>query len=290
MKRRGFGFLLILLISYGVVLTTQNTIGDSYPPKDNLFSNSPESKLQAGLESYVESGEFPSGGYKNRILVLSKTNSNLGGYLYPIAKVGINYLHFLPSQSPSEVRGLSLDRDVISIYPDLQMNYSLSSNTPSQVVPDSFNAKEIMGLQQVWDEFNITGDGITLGIVDSGVDFGISDLEDSAVLLSTGYTASYDTTGHGIAVTNYTVQGITVSNKLILPLEGKSLTARIGETGGTINNEEMGIDLKDLDISGISKPSLSNNYKVGMIYQQGLQEFIPDQIFHFVHIDGLVKN
>lgn len=269
-----------------MVLNNQNSAGDSYSTQDNLFSNSPESKLLAGLESYVESGDFPSGGYKNRVLVLSSSNTNLGDYLYPKAKVGINYLHFLPSQTPIEVRGLSLDRDVISIYPDLQMNYSLSSNTPSQVVPDSFNAKEIMGLQQVWDEFNITGDGIKLGIIDSGVDFGISDLEDSAVLLSTGYTASYDTTGHGIAVTNYTVQGITVSNKLILPLEGKTLTARIGETGGTINNEEMGIDLKDLDISGISKPSLSNNYKIGMIFQQGLQESIPDQIFLFVLTDS----
>ncbi|MCY3410463.1 MAG: S8 family serine peptidase [Candidatus Heimdallarchaeota archaeon] len=280
MKATWIGIIILLSISVFPVSAQDTAI----PVTDNIEYNL--SKFNGGLDAYAYDNIPVSNQYQDQILVLSKSESELDGRFYPRVQLGNNYLHFLPTQSPSDLRRLAINPSVLSMYPNMAMTFS-SENNPHSPISDSFVAKDILDVQRVWDQFNITGDGVIISIVDSGVDFGISDLEDSPLLLPSGITASYDATGAGIAIANTTMTATMVGNRTELQLEDNTLFGRIGESNEFISNNDLGIELQNLDISGIAKPSISGNYKLGLIIHQGYQEHIPLQIFLFILTDSV---
>jgi len=75
---------------------------------------------------------------------------------------------------------------VLYIAPDQnilpQLGYSLktlienSARAPAEELIDIYKAAEVIGATKVWKEFNITGEGVVVGVVDTGVDFGAPNL------------------------------------------------------------------------------------------------------------------
>ena len=96
----------------------------------------------------------------------------------------------------------------------------------NSIETDSYIASDILGVADVWKDYNITGTNITIGIVDSGVDFGASDLQDSAVILSDGYTANFDPTGMGIVLTSLSMAPVTLAGGTFLLLEDREVTGQ----------------------------------------------------------------
>jgi hypothetical protein len=287
----------MILFSVVTVNTTSdyNSISRSITSsiQPNEISNNIENILYGGLLDYIETGDFPRDGYKNRVIVISSTNDMLDDNIYPKVKVGNNYLHFLPSQTPNDVRSLALNPDVNYVMPDYIVNQTESTELfgldDNSIETDSYIASDILGVADVWKDYNITGTNITIGIVDTGVDFGVSDLQDSAVILSDGYTANFDPTGMGIVLTSLSMAPVTLAGGTFLLLEDREVTVRIAEQDQFVSNLDLGIQLKDLEITGLSKPSQSSSYKVGMMFQPGLQQGLPSQVIIFILSDSVTE-
>lgn len=279
MKHIGHGFIIILIISASISFVFQPSINST------SFSD-PKEKFLGEIKNYAMGGELDDTISKEQVLVVSSSSNSLVSEFYLKAKVGERYFHFLPFQSRASLRKIASNPTVISILPDIYINQTTQSFTQTgSIGTNSLVAKDIMGLEGVWKDYNVTGDGVKLGIVDSGVDFGQSDLIDSPLRLSSGITASFDASGNGLAYSNTTLKAFTELGKTYLPLENSTIYGRIGETGELVSNIDLGLQLENLEITNITHPSKSGNYRVGLIIQYGQVEGIANQFFIFVLTD-----
>ncbi|MCE7735314.1 MAG: S8 family serine peptidase [Candidatus Heimdallarchaeota archaeon] len=253
-------------------------LGDKYTNLDPL------------IENFMESGTFPDTIQDDRIIVVSHNQLDyLNDAIIPPIKIQGTYLYFTNAKDSLNLRRIYLDPNVKQIVPDYKFDFESQSNPDSNVSPSSFIAEDILNTEKVWQEFGYTGNDVTIGVIDSGVDFGVSDLSGAAKLLSSGISASFDATGAGLGFSNTTVQSFTNSRGEFLPLSSVNITIWLGEQFTIDRSDQMGLRLSDLEITGIGNPSLSGNYKVGIMYQPGFQETIPTQYFIFVLTDSTVS-
>ena len=171
---------------------------------------------------------------------------------------------------PSNFLPILNNPDVIKINFDLKYDFA-NFNSPESisplVSPTNLNkVQDVSNTIRVHEEFNITGDGSIISIVDTGIDFGHSDIAHSIYTLPSGYGASYDPTGDGIAVAPLNVNSVTDNGITALPTEGLTPSVWAGTNTGFINSSNLGISLRNIEITGIARPSKSDNYKVGVAY------------------------
>ncbi len=228
---------------------------------------------------FLETQELPHDA-SGRLIVVSRISQRMTYDIVPPMKIGNYYLHFVEGTTKRVINSILFSDPDATILFDRKVDFNSGRET-GKFRQTSFVAKELMGIEDAWNSYNVSGNGVVLGITDSGVDFGHSDLSDSPRLLESGITASFDPTGFGAAPTSLTLQPTVVSGVTVLPLEGKNLTLNLGEEGGTAQSSELGITLENLDISNIADRSKSGNFKVGMMYQPGEIR----QVFLFVLVD-----
>ncbi len=229
---------------------------------------------------YLETLKLPDTA-SGRLIVISKTAERLPYDYLPPLKLGGSYLHLADGTNKRVINSILFSDPEATILFDRKIDFSSREEESGNVRQASFIAKDLMGIEDAWNAYNVSGNGVVLGITDSGVDFGHSDLVDSPKLLDSGITASFDPTGYGAAPTSLTLQPTVVSGVTVLPLEGQNLTLNLGEEGGTALSSDLGITLENLDISNIADRSKSGNFKVGMMYQPGEIR----QVFLFVLVD-----
>lgn len=228
---------------------------------------------------FLETQKLPED-TSGRLLVISSIAERLPADYLPPLKLGKSYLHFVEGTGKNVINGILFSDPNAQIIFDRKIDFFRNEFAEGPRL-SSFVAKDLLGIEQAWDSYNVSGKGVTLGITDSGVDFGHSDLSDSPKLLNTGITASFDPTGFGAAPTSLTLRPTVVSGETVLPLEGQNLTVNLGEEGGTALSSDLGITLENLVISNMASRSISGNFKVGMMYQPGEIR----QVFLFVLVD-----
>ncbi|KKL59644.1 hypothetical protein LCGC14_2213260, partial [marine sediment metagenome] len=161
------------------------------------------------------------------------------------------------------------------------------NNHPGPIT-NSFVSEDILNTRKVWEETGVTGTDVTIGIIDSGIDFGVSDLLSSPKLMASGISASIDTSGAGLGYSNISVNSeLNAFGRTILPISDLNVTIWLGEQFTFTMSDIIGLSLSDLDITGITQPSISNSYRFGIAYQPGFQETIIDQYFIFVLTDSV---
>ena len=295
-KVRFVSILMLLLLyalqfnsplDYNISPTKSNTIN----PVPKNASSEFEQKASSRVLNYLKTSDFPHEKSKDQLLIFSSSAKPYSLSKIPPVKLGGTYLHFVPNVSQSKLREILIDPEVKQVLLDEKLNHSrIQDETPSKINLNSFVADDILGTRRVWDEFNNTGNDVVIGIIDSGVDFGISDLSESPQLLPNGITASFDPTGTSIGITSLNVSSIQKFGRTYLPLEGENITFWEGEYLNLAKSNELGIRLEDMDITTISKKSLSGFYQVGIMFQPGLTEKIPNQYFIFILVDSQSKN
>ncbi|MCH8906524.1 MAG: S8 family serine peptidase [Candidatus Heimdallarchaeota archaeon] len=289
--------MIMLLVNTASIYSAQPTSLkpqiDYYEDEIQKSLNSVEALSIQGiqiLEDFSETGVLPDYIKNNQFMIYTSSPIPFQNSIIAPLKIGSDYLHFVEISSQGVARNILYDERVKLVLPDQLVNFTSSVSLPSngQLTPNSYVIKDIVQTERVWDEFNVTGDGVTIGIIDSGVDLGLSDLDGSAKLLSSGITASFDATGAGIGISNVTLQSETRPDGQYLPVSTRNYTIWLGEEQRYAKSNEIGLLLQDLKIDGI-QTSVSGNYKVGFMAQQSLVANIADQFFLFVLVDSEIS-
>ncbi|MBD3158816.1 MAG: S8 family serine peptidase [Candidatus Lokiarchaeota archaeon] len=185
------------------------------------------------------------------------------------------------------VTTVKADEAAMSLGNDLQKNLVKSEAPPAEVSPDMFEIREVVGATGTTAS-GFTGDGVVVGHLDTGADFGQPDLQDAY------HEDSYDPTGYGLTLSNYHANSTNVANVTEWLAGGNLLTY---EKGGkyylnvagwdpVVNNNGGGRHLMGL------LPPYGNGYPYGSVvgfiglYEwayglegQGISEFIANEIW-----------
>ena len=179
------------------------------------------------------------------------------------------------------------------------------NSTASEAATEGSRIGKIIGSDEVFQKYNHTGKGITIGVVDTGIDFSNPDIQDSLARDQNNHPIMIDADGQGLVltnatfianinkkgiITNYTkpipeniTSSVYVNSKgifLDLLQKGNSTYVLVfnsnfpsgGTTvlNGTISNDmKIGKNNKDYIISK------SGIYHLGVIYQTVIQGAIP---------------
>ncbi len=127
--------------------------------------------------------------------------------------------------------------------------------------PSLYKAVEVLGVVKVWNEFNITGKGVTVGVVDSGVDFGIADLGPEAIARYNGTPLLIDSDEIGltltVAETNRTGDLLQVETPVLF-IDGFFLQAGYTDSGWLLyispngNVAYLTFNISQFNVSGIT--------------------------------------
>jgi hypothetical protein len=177
--------------------------------------------LNQWLSTGVEPGHMNKVGGKTSVLFFSTGGDpTLNGAVVPVSyfKLGTSGIHMVQVlvDGVSQLRFLADNNKVLRLTADYTTNEPLSKQDPradglpsrsyvsSDFRPqtDNFQARELMGSNQVETDFGYDGTGVVINVDDSGVDFGHPALQGTGATKADGSPASFDPTGGLAAVTN----------------------------------------------------------------------------------------
>ncbi len=147
-----------------------------------------------------------------------------------------------------------------NIVASIAMNNVQASLDPKPQ-PALYKAVDVLGVTKVWNEFNITGEGVVVGVVDSGVDFGIADLGSESIARDNGIPLLIDSDEIGITITaaeaNRSDDTITIPTPILF-VDGFFIEAGFTDLGWLIylapngNVSVLAFDISTFNVSGIS--------------------------------------
>ena len=298
MKDKLVMFILIMLLVFQNVQLEKYNFEEKYnenldlleenieKQKLDIFS-SENNKIDYKLKKILDNNDVQNNLIAERLLVYSEKEKLTYEEIIPPIKYGNKYLHFIDNPNVSLLRELYLDPKTNYIFSDYEVNYNELIEFSNKNKLDSYEAQDIMEIGAVHEEYNIKGEGVKIGVIDSGVDFGSNDMINSAYIDDNGYLASFDVTGTGIATTSASLTPIISQGRTYLELENKELDVFIWEERSNKTTKQLGIQLQNLEITDIEHISLSDIYKVGIARQVSLVENMPTQYFIFVLADTL---
>jgi len=132
-------------------------------------------------------------GYMETRFIVGSPTSPLAVY----GAVSLNSLLFLAA-SPA----------VSLVFPDVKLGFEQMKPDPDvyaqHLAADMYRVREIIGADRV-NQIGVSGDGVTIAIVDTGADFTIPDLQGAVARNNLGQAISFDADGQSLALTNLTV-------------------------------------------------------------------------------------
>ena len=143
----------------------------------------------------------------------------------PLGSMTLSYAWIKPSglknlASNPLVYRVIMDKGLINQLQPRTSIEALEKPSGKGVSPDLYKAVDVIGAKQVWESYNITGEGVKVGIVDSGLDFGSSDLGvDAIARAEDGTPLVFDADGAGLVLTFTTVHA-NATGYINIPEEG----------------------------------------------------------------------
>lgn len=226
--------------------------------------------LDPELRVYIETNRIPEGirSYNDRVYFLMGATADVDFAalsehmtIVQAAKLGGGYIIQGYVTNSKALRRIYLRPDVGVVMSEKITDYRV--NKPESVIKQ-FDMQEVMSADRVNDitgkgEFTypINGTGVTIGLVDSGTDFGVTDLSTAYAVDSSGYPTSFDGEGAGLAITNASV----AKSGEYLPLDKHNYAIWVGDTASWFNSRDH-FDTEDIKVGAIL--SKSDTYKAGI--------------------------
>ncbi|MFX1575627.1 MAG: S8 family serine peptidase [Promethearchaeota archaeon] len=236
-------------------------------PKDVI---DPLANINKNLHSWIETGSVPSN-IRSRdgasAVILGVTldvdwdELELLMDIKDVFQVGPGYLVQGWVSTPKNLKAINALDYTGMITGDEYIEFRSDSNQDQPVV-DKYVVRDIIGVDDIETYYpDINGTGVTIGICDTGVDFGHTDLA-GQLDRDGGLPTTFDPGGNGIMITSYALP--VVGGYLLT--EGLDFTMWVAAFGGTrLSNTTYGIYTHDLFVGGFGGiTSMSGFYKVGM--------------------------
>ncbi|UCG01109.1 MAG: S8 family serine peptidase [Candidatus Heimdallarchaeota archaeon] len=251
--------------------------------------------LDPELRSYLETNRIPEGirSFKDRVYFLMGATPDVDFFalnkhmtVVQAAKINGGYIIQGYVTNSKALQRIYLRPDVGVVMAEKLANYK--TEKPQSV--KQFDMQKVMSADRVNNvtgkgEFTypIDGKGVTIGLVDSGTDFGVTDLSTAYAVDSSGYPTSFDGVGAGLAVTNASI----ARDGNYLLLNNHSYPIWIGDVAAWLNSSYL-FDTEDIRVgTGIS--SVSGTYKVGIAgtFSPGMPNAL--EFFLFLVTDSTVS-
>ena len=183
-----------------------------------------------------------------------------------------------PTDSPFAVYGtvdansllpLASSPAVSYVFPDVKLGFDRMTPDPDvytqHLASDMFKVRQIIGADRV-NQLGISGQNVTIAIVDTGTDFTIPDLRDAVARNSLGQAISFDADGQSLAITNLTVTRF--GN--VLTTAGKEVKVWNAASYVDTNPSEDQIETTKINYNYIAPTVLSKSgkYHFGLLRQE----------------------
>jgi subtilisin family serine protease len=198
--------LLVLLLMIGSTLTAtsaltgENAISKIHPLLLDYFNGKSDARLHSmGGSIHVFVALRP--GYD------PSTVSDLLSSRYSMSPPGAPLLLY-GETTRSSLLSLGSRPGVAHVYPDVKLGFDRMNPDPDVyrqgLASDMYRVREILGADVV-NKLGVTGNGVTIAIVDTGTDFTIPDLQHAVARDSSGQAISFDPDGQSFAITSLVV-------------------------------------------------------------------------------------
>jgi subtilisin family serine protease len=169
--------------------------------------------------------------------------------------------------SASNLARVSAMKNVVKILPDFRIYYDEKARLEvdnSKPQTDMFRIRELTGASQTNLKLGLNGSGVTVAIVDTGVDFGNPDISSAVARDSEGRPIAIDADEQGLVMTNTTFRARIdwVRNESLIR---STSDVAISSEGILLNlcRGGLGTDVKYWNGTDISTVHLTQNYKIG---------------------------
>ena len=220
-----------------------------------------------------------------RVIVLGRGNANAAKNL-----MRSGFSSYFPSGfavvgqvSRSNLQALSSLENVVRIMPDFPICYDeksrLEVDSPGPQT-DMFRIRELTGASRTNIDLGLNGSGVTVAIVDTGVDFGNPDISNAVARDAEGKPIAIDADEQGLVITNTTFQAKmeSLENQNIMR---SSSDIQITSKGIFLDiwNQGLGTDIKYWNGTEILTAHLAENFKIG----EDTKNFILSKsgVYHF---------
>ena len=287
-----FSFLLVFNVNIWFQSGTQLVMsgGSNFPVLKNAKQQDIQQNEVPLMDKTVKSllSSTTSIWEEKRDLIVISSQRNIGISTLPWGPIGKYWVTGVSVNSQKELQDLVNNPSVKGLFSDLDgqidvFGVSKGLVSKGEILPNSFRVQEITNATNVF-KLNITGNGVVVGLVDSGVDFGVTSLKNAFVRDVDGLPAAFDPTGAGIVITPYEVAPVTRNDNVYLPLAGVDFPVWLGENFQLSSVKDLGIQLQDIEITDIPIKSVSNTYKVGLGYFPSGSSFQANSSFSFTQI------
>jgi len=135
------------------------------------------------------------------------------GSISDVRSVAHNLIYEVSSQNGFFSVGVFSQNDILNlklkgytIIEDFPLEFdSLSQSNTNMATHEGSRIGKILGSEDVYQKYNYTGRGITIGIVDTGTDFSNPDIQDSLARDKNNIPIMIDADGQGLVLTNTTL-------------------------------------------------------------------------------------
>ena len=248
-----------------------------------------DGKLTRILQDYVENGVLPDNvvvrNGKLDVLIFATKDADIQEIakhvqVSGVVELRIGYIIRALVPSPKALEEISELPYVGSIVENVYMDwkkmvqheqYLIQHYQEAGIEPMNFRARELMQVDRVEEELGINGTGVTICIMDTGVDYAAYDLVDALHRDTEGYVTVFDPGALCIGFTNYTFQKtedgyLPISSRPYYVVYWGGRFFRTGERYFDIDLSKLP-PLKDIYVGDIE--SKSGVYHFGVLLEAG---------------------
>jgi subtilisin family serine protease len=205
LRCKALGLLVLALFIIGLitpitVVGAENALGKLHPSLIDRLDGVRGEGLRVQGDSVFVFVRLNAGYHASDVEGFMATRFVLGSTASPIAVFGMTRV--------SSLLNLAASPAVSYIFPDVKLGFDQMKPDPEvytqHLATDMYKVRQILGADRV-NQLGISGNGVTIAIVDTGTDFTIPDLSGAVARNDLGQAISFDADGQSFALTNLTV-------------------------------------------------------------------------------------
>ncbi len=229
-----------------------------------IFQNQPLQNIRdASAQTFSTSGNL------RRVIVLGQGLADSAGNLMQsgFASYFPSGFAIVGSVAESNLPTLLAMENVVRVLPDLRISYDEKARIENDNLgpqTDMFRVRELTGASRANRDLKLNGSGVTVAVVDTGVDFGNRDISAAVARDSEGRPIAIDADEQGLVITNTTfTAGIELAGDQYAIRETQDVLVTSDGVFLNLSREPLGTKVKCWNGTSTFTVRVTQNYKIG---------------------------